>query len=183
MTSTAPAPEYTAAVDRLAEASARLADFAQQQGVSRAQAAADIVEQVGYAAATDPVLEQARAKLRADVEQYQADARAYTAAVPEMRAQLLEFVARFAALADEVTAATDEGAALDERGQALALTARSLGEPVQPLPQVTETVVQELRRDAAMGIPLARLLLSSRRNRESTLNALTELAVRLHGGR
>ena len=179
MTSTAPAPEFTALVDRLGEASAQLAAYAEQQGVSRAETAAALAAEVVHAATVDPEFEARRAQFHADAAQFHADHGAYSLRSTEVRDQLFAIVDQVAALAGEAIAVTDEAAALEWRGQELAGRARTFGEPFQA-PQVVESLVNQMRADPSACIPMMRLILASRRSREATISALADMAKTLN---
>lgn len=176
---TTPHPGLTEAVDHLAQASAHLATIAEQHGVSRAQTAAALAQEVTYAATTDPAVEKARAELREDLAAHETEVNAYLGRTNEIRLKLLAYLDRLAALADEVVAYGAEIGSLDERGKALTDRGLQLAESVGVLPSIVQGVVHHMGKQSQDGILLTRLFLSSQRGRNATIAALADLTVRL----
>ncbi|MEY9839687.1 hypothetical protein [Streptacidiphilus sp. EB103A] len=176
-------PEFAALADRIGEASAQLAAYAESQGVDRAETAAYLAAGVVHAATTDPAREKAKEQLHADTAAFNRDTGAYNRSFDTITTQLNAYLDRLAALADEVIAFTDQAEELDARGRGLALMARSLGEDIGVMPPVLEGVVQALRRAPEKDQLLSRLLLSSRRGRAATIASLAELTRALRPAR
>lgn len=171
--------EFANVIERLVEASAQLADYAEQQGVSRAETAAALAAEVVHAVTVDPQLEARRDRFHADLDRYRADTAAYAARGTEIRDQLFAKVQALASLADEVTELTDEAVALEVQGRGIAGEAASLGEPAVPVVQVLEGLVQQMRADPSASIPAMRLVLASRHGRTATIAALADMAKSL----
>lgn len=172
-------PAYSEAVDRLTEASAQLAAFAEQeQGAARATTAAALSAQITHAITVDPEVERTRERVRAECDAHIEQAAAYTASAPEIIDQLSAFVDRFAALADEVVEFAAVAVEMDQRGEDLFAHARGLGEQ-GTAPQVFEGVMQGLTQHAAEAMPWRRLYMAGRRGRVDVAEALGQLVRQL----
>ncbi|MFE9601985.1 hypothetical protein [Streptomyces hokutonensis] len=171
-------PTYSEAVERLAEASAQLAAFAEQeQGAARDATAAALSSQITHAITVNPETERVRERVRAQCAAHIEEAAAYTGSTPEILEQLSAFVDRFAALADELVAFSAVAVEMDHRGEALFDHARGLGEPATA-PQVFEGVMQALTHSPE-GMAWRRLYMAGYRGRVEAADALCQLVRQL----